>query len=281
VNKAKNSKSSYQPESTREHFDEFGMQEWDRLVKTPADEISLFIHTHYLEKYVTNGDKVLEIGAGAGRFTQVLSRLGAHILVADISRVQLELNQKMAQVHGYQGSILGWQQMDICDLSALESASFDCVVAYGGPFSYVLDQRDQALEQCLTVLKPEGTLLLSVMSLWGTAHASLESTLSLPADINREIIRTGDLTPHTFPGRRNNFMHMFRSNECLDWLESHALKIMDVSASSCLSLTWKETLSQVRQNAEKWEELLQMELEACAQPGCLDMGTHLVVVARK
>jgi SAM-dependent methyltransferase len=281
VNKENNSSDSYQPESTRNYFDDLGMQEWERLVRTPADEVSLFIHTHYLEKYISEGDRVLEIGAGPGRFTQVLSRLGAKTLVADISNGQLELNRKMSRVHGFQESILDWKQMDICDLSSLDVDTFDCVVVYGGPFSYVLDKRDLALEQSLTVLKPGGFLFLSVMLLWGTAHGLLESILNLPISVNREIIRSGDITPHTFPGRQNNFMHMFRADECLDWLKKNGLKILDVSASNCLSLTWNETLTGIREDDEKWEELLQMELEACAQPGCLDMGTHLVVVARK
>jgi hypothetical protein len=32
---------------------------------------------------------------------------------------------------------------------------------------------------------------------------------------------------------------------------------------------------------EKWGELLRMELEACAEEGSLNMGTHLIGVARK
>ena len=69
------------------HFDQLGEDEWNRLVATPVDEVSLVIHTHYLEQHVPAGSRVLEIGAGPGRFTQVLARLGARVLVADISPV--------------------------------------------------------------------------------------------------------------------------------------------------------------------------------------------------
>jgi len=40
-------------------------------------------------------------------------------------------------------------------------------------------------------------------------------------------------------------------------------------------------LAEIRADEGKWQELLRMELEACAEPGCLDMGTHLIGVARK
>lgn len=37
---------------------------------------------------------VLEVGAGAGRFTVELARLGCSVLVADVSSVQLDLNRQ-------------------------------------------------------------------------------------------------------------------------------------------------------------------------------------------
>ena len=273
--------SSYEPESIKEHFDEYGVQEWERLVRTPVDEMSLTIHAHYLKKYILPNQKVLEIGAGAGRFTQILAGLGAQIVVADISSVQLELNKKFSIEYNFRQAIMDWQQADICDLSRFEPESFDAVIAYGGPFSYVLDKRDLALAECLQVIKPGGLLLLSVMSLWGSAHGSLDGVLSIPPEANLEIIRTGDITSATFPDRHENFMHLFRASELLNWLEKAGLAVTDRSASNCLSLTWNETLKQIRDDDDKWDELIQMELEACVEEGCLDMGSHMIAVARK
>ncbi|MBE9101754.1 methyltransferase domain-containing protein [Vacuolonema iberomarrocanum] len=51
-------------------------------------------------------------------------------------------------------SIEDWQQVDICDLSCFSTGSFDHLVAYGGPFSYVLENRDVALRESLRVIKP-------------------------------------------------------------------------------------------------------------------------------
>jgi len=273
--------SAYQPDSVAQHFDEFGLREWERLTQTPADEISLYLHTHYIQKHIAPGARVLEIGAGAGRFTQVLAELGAQMVVADISGVQLDLNRQFARQYGFERAVLGWQQVDICDLSAFEAESFDAVVAYGGPFSYVLDQRGQALAECLRVLRPGGLLLLSVMSVWGTAHAHLGGVLAMPPADNRQVTDTGDITPANFPERKGNFMHMFRAGELLRWLEGAGLEVIDRSASNCLSLAWSELLLQIRQDEAKWQELLRMELDACADEGCLGMGTHLIAVARK
>jgi len=44
---------------------------------------------------------------------------------------------------------------------------------------------------------------------------------------------------------------------------------------------WDETLKEIKTDNNKWNELLRMEIEACADDGCLNMGTHLIAVAEK
>ena len=76
------------------HYDAYGEKEWHRLTDNPAGLVSFHIHRYYLQKYVNEHDSVLEVGAGAGRFTIELAKLNAMITVGDISSQQLLLNQK-------------------------------------------------------------------------------------------------------------------------------------------------------------------------------------------
>lgn len=263
------------------YFDAYGEKEWERLVADPVSEISLHIHTHYLKKHIPSGASVLEVGAGPGRFTQVLAEIGARVVVSDISPVQLKLNKANACQYGFDHAVQDWQVADICDLHQFADEQFDCLLAYGGPFSYVLDQRDQALSECLRVLKPGGKLLFSVMSLWGTIRSALVGIVQdIPAEINRRVIQSGNLLPETFENR-GHYMHMFTSQETLDWLHQHELEPLELAASNALSLNHSEALAEIRGNAEKWAFLLEMELQACAQPGAWDTGTHLLGVVQK
>lgn len=275
------SSSGYDPKAVAAYFDQFGQREWDRLTATPVDEVSLHVHAHYLGVYVPCGARVLEIGAGAGRFTQVLAGLGARVVVADISAVQLGLNRQYAEQYGYYGAVEVWQQVDACEMGCFAGEAFDCVVAYGGLFSYVLERREEALGECLRVLRRGGLLLVSVMSLWGSAHRALEGVLELPVQINQRITATGDLTAETWPTRKDNYMHLYRAGELRSWLAGAGLHLLQLSASNCLSTGYEEMLREMRQDAERWAELLRMEVEACAEPGCLDMGTHIIAVGRK
>lgn len=271
---------SYNPIHTAQHYDAYGLSEWERLVRSLLEEIKLHIHNHYLRAYIPAGSRVLEIGAGPGRFTQALHTLGCQVLVTDLSEVQLTLNRQKAHELGFAPAVEGWLRLDVCEMGVIESESFDAVVCYGGPFSYVFERADRAVQECARLLKPGGVLLSSAMSLWGTAHAFLGGVLDIPPELNRVILHTGDLTPQTQPDS-THYCHMFRAEEYRDLHERNGLQILCMSASNGLTTGWGEKLAQCRSNPALWQHILEMELEACAQSGYLDAGTHILAVARK
>jgi len=51
-------------------------------------------------------------------------------------------------------------------------------------------------------------------------------------------------------------------------------KIVEVlTAGTVLSENWADSLREVPEEGETWRHLLEMELEACREPGCQDMGS--------
>ena len=77
----------YSADWVRKFYNEYGMKEWNRWEESPVEQIKFFVHLHHLKNHVCPTDRVLEIGAGAGRFTQQLAKITDHIVVADISPV--------------------------------------------------------------------------------------------------------------------------------------------------------------------------------------------------
>jgi SAM-dependent methyltransferase len=150
----------YDPRRTAEYFDDYGDNEWKRFESGRTPEAGLDIHVRFLERFVRAGDRVLDAGAGPGRFTLELVRLGADAVALDVSAVQLELlRQRLPDVE----TIVG----DVTDLSRFADRSFDVTVCYGGPLSYVLDRADDALAELVRVTRSGGYVLVSVMSTIG------------------------------------------------------------------------------------------------------------------
>jgi SAM-dependent methyltransferase len=273
--------SKYDPAWVRAHYDQYAEKEWQRWDRSPVEQVKLAVHVHYLRQFIEPGDSVLEIGAGSGRFTQELARVAERIVVADLSPVQLDLNRRNAAKLGFASAIERWLECDMCDLGPhFSDGEFDAIVCYGGPLSYVFERAAQAVGELKRVVRPGGVLLLSVMSLWGGVHHFLPGVLEVPIDGNRRILATGDLTPDKSE-QLSHFCHMFRAAELRDLLEGCALQVEVLSASDCLSATWGDLLETVQENDALWQHVLEMELEACQEPGCVDMGTHTIAVCRK
>src|SRR6185503_5748032 len=168
---------------------------------------------------------VLDVGAGAGRFTQVLVELGAEVVVADLSKRQLQLNQRYADELGFAHGVKKWVQLDLCEMSSLQTETFDVVVCYGNPLGYVFEKREQALEEILRVLKSRGLAFLSVSSLWGSIHELLPRVLDVDAARNEAIIRTGDLYFDRSEGMRHR-CHLFRAEEFREFLLRHHVSLL-------------------------------------------------------
>lgn len=272
--------SNYDPSYVESFYDRDPEREWQRLVRSPVEEIKLHIHDHYLRTHLSQDMRVLEIGAGPGRFTKTLHEIGCSVVVGDISSGQLEANRKNAEKLGFAASVERWIQTDICHMENVESGAFDAVVAYGGPISYVFERAGDALNECSRILKPNGYMLASVMSLWGTVHQFFGSVMELPVDNNRAIIRTGNLTAETNPGS-DHYCHMFRAKELTSLVEDCGFKVIALSASNSVSTHQGEVLEMIRGDKTLWNALLEMELEASASPGVIEAGTHIIVVGKK
>src|SRR5436305_7468765 len=137
---------TWNPERAAEYYDEYGDQEWNRFETGRTPAAGYDIHVRFLERFVEPGQRVLDAGAGPGRFTLELVRLGADVVALDISPGQLEqLRARLPEVEAHVG--------DVTDLSRFADASFDTTICFGGPLSYVLDRGEDALAELVRVTR--------------------------------------------------------------------------------------------------------------------------------
>lgn len=261
----------------RSYFDDYASAEWDRLERDISGRVSLEVHRQFLKRFVHAGDRVLEVGAGPGRFTLELIELGAKVAVTDFSPVQLELN-RMRQADS--GSVESWDILDVCDTSRYADGEFDVIVAYGGPLSYVFEDADEALRGLFRIVRPGGVVVASVMSLLGTWRHLREEALMMPEvfgdEVNDAILRTGDLRYIGGP----HICQMYRATDVSAFVDRCGGEVLAMSASNWASLEKQDSLALLETNPERWKRFLEHEVEFCGEPGALDGGTHLLFAAR-
>lgn len=155
----------YQPDYTGKFYDAYGHYEWDLLEATAHGRLQEIIHIDFMRRYVRSGDWVLDAGSGPGRFTVAAAKLGSNVTALDLSEGQLELAKEKVREAGLLEAVHALKPGDIADLSIFSDGQFDAVVCYGGPLSYVCDQRHRAA--CDTITEsPKGTLQLWSGLIW-------------------------------------------------------------------------------------------------------------------
>jgi SAM-dependent methyltransferase len=260
----------YDAEHAASFYDEYGEREWTRFDDGRTPAASFATHTHYLERFVSAGDRVLDAGCGPGRFTLELVRLGAQVVAADISPGQLELHRRYTA--DFEDAV---QDRVVADVLALPFAddAFDVTVCYGGAISYVLDRAPEAVAELTRVTRPGGHLLVSVMSLVGSLVWGLDVVLEVAREKGIDVVdrvnATGVLTPGL--GAHGLTMKMYRWRELRDVLAPHG-EIVAACATGLVKATPADP--DLRELTER------IELDVGAEPGAIDIGHHILAVVR-
>lgn len=264
----------------RDYYDEVGDEERGRLVRDLPGRVSFEVHRRFLADLVQPGQRVLEVGAGPGQFTTVLAELGARIVVTDFSQVQLELNRRYVGGTPAEEAVERRELLDVCDTSRYADGEFDVVVAYGGPLSYAFEQTEDALRGLRRVTAPNGVVVASVMSMLGSWRHLLAEVTEVAAEIgedaNDAVLWTGDLRP---TGARH-VCRLFRAREVEDLATRCGIRVVAASASNWASLGDLVALHKIESVPDRWRRFLDHEVAACAEPGALDGGTHILFAVR-
>lgn len=279
----------YNPQYTSDFYNAYGFAEWSRLEATAYGRLQAIIHTDFIQRYVKPGDRVLDAGSGPGRFAIEIARVGATVTVLDISGGQLELaRQKIAEA-GLTDYVKQYIEADISDLSLFPGGCFDCVVCYGGALSYVCENRFKASAELMRVTRQDGTILISVMSKLGSILGLTRQPdiLSLKEPDKGtyagfwQVLERGDLPG--FPSRKAKMvhapMHLYTADELQTLFKD--CRMLETAGSNVTVAERGESVEKIAADAQAWQTLVELERKLDSNPGLVNCGSHIILVAQK
>lgn len=134
---------------TREYFEEVEKRKYFVEPHIPA----------FAEFEKWSGKKVLEIGCGIGTDAVNFARHGAEYTGIELSDVSLEITKKRFDVFGLNGTFFNLDAQDFEALSAV-GRDFDLIYSFG--VIHHSPNPQKIIDNCLQLLKPDGTLKIMV-----------------------------------------------------------------------------------------------------------------------
>ena len=130
-----------------------------RLVKSRHGQLEYAVTMEYIHKFAEKGTKVLELGAGTGRYSIALAKEGM-----DVTAVELvESNLAVLLENGRGVAGLRAEQGDATDLSRFADDTFDVTLVFGPMYHlYEKDEIRKAIDEAIRVTKPKGVLLFAL-----------------------------------------------------------------------------------------------------------------------
>lgn len=140
-----------------------------RLETTRHGQLEYRTTMAYIHRYAMSGTKVLELGAGTGRYSIALAKEDM-----DVTAVELvEENLRILRDNGKGIGNLRALQGDATDLSRFADDSFDVTLAFGPMYHlYEPAEVQRAIDEAIRVTKPGGVLLFAFLSVFAIMYAN-------------------------------------------------------------------------------------------------------------
>ena len=235
-----------------------------RLTKSPAARVEFITTVKYIEKYLTPGARILDIGAGAGEYSLYFARKGYQVSALELADANIAaFKAKMAPedpIHLVQGNAL--------DLSYYQDDSFDIVLLFG-PLYHLHSEEDklQCIREAKRVCRKDGKIFF--------AFISNDIVILTMQQCQEDYLINGDYNKETF--RLEDFPFVFHTvDACRELLKKAGIHVCHQVASDGASELLQELINSL--DDASYQQYLRYHFYICEKPEFLGVSNHLLFV---
>ena len=140
-----------------------------RLEESRRGELEFFTTMEYIHRYAGKNAKILEVGAGTGKYSIALAKEGMDVTAVELVESNLETLRKNSRGLDNLISLQG----DATDLSTFTDDTFDVTLVFG-PMYHLYESRDvnKAIDEAIRVTKKDGVILYAFISVYAIMYVN-------------------------------------------------------------------------------------------------------------
>ena len=235
-----------------------------RLTKSKAARVEFLTTVSYIEKYLSDGANILDIGAGAGEYSMYFARKGYQVSALELADANIAaFRSKMRE-----DDTIDLVQGNALDLSRYESNSFDVVLLFG-PLYHLHKESDKlrCIEEAKRVCKKGGKIFF--------AFISNDIVILTMQQCQADYLLCGDYNKETF--RLDDFPFVFHTvDRARELLKKAGIAVCHEVASDGASELLQEMINGL--DEASYEQYLHYHRYVCEKPEFLGMSNHLLFV---
>lgn len=238
-----------------------------RLNRSQAARVEFLTTVRYIERYLKPGNKLLDVGAGAGEYSLYFARKGYEVSALELAENNIRAFRQKLTAEDHIDLVQG----NAVDLSRYPDDSFDGVLLFG-PLYHLHKEADRqrCIAEAKRVCKPGGKLFF--------AFISNDMVILTEFSYRPDFFTQGDYNKETFA--LDDFPFVFHTvDECREMLRSGGIHILHEVASDGVSELLADKLNAL--SAEDFSQYLRYHFYICEKPEFLGMTNHLLFVGEK
>lgn len=235
-----------------------------RLNRSQAARVEFLTTVQYIERYLTPGAKILDVGAGAGEYSLYFARQGYTVSALELSDANLAaFRAKLTD-----RDTIDLVQGNALDLSRYGNNSFDVVLLFG-PLYHLHSHADKlrCIQEAKRVCKPNGKLFF--------AFISNDMVILTMFHEEPDYFVNGAYNKENF--RCDDFPFVFHTvDACRELLREGGVKVLHEVAADGVSELLQDKINAM--DEESYAQYLRYHLYTCEKPEHLGASNHLLFV---
>ena len=249
-----------------------GYDEEGRLL-TRYGRVEFETTMRYIRRYLPENARIIEIGAGTGRYSHTLAREGHTVDAVEL--VQHNIDQFIAGTA--EGERVTIRQGSACDLSAFPDDTYDVTLLLG-PMYHLFTEAEKfaALSEAIRVTKPGGVIFVA----YCMADPSILQFGFMKGNAP-QLIEKGLLDPVTFKASSTpaELFELHRTEDIAALRSHFAVTPLHLIAADGYANHMRETVAAM--DDELFALYLQYHFATCERPDMLGLSHHTLDIFRK
>lgn len=240
-----------------------------RLFRDNKHKTEYILTVDYIDKYIQEGMKLLELGAGTGAYSLYYAQKGYEVHALEYVRENLDILKSKIKKDMNIIPLLG----DARNLSMYSDNTFDMTLCLGPMYHLDAKSREKCLEESIRVTKPNGLIYLAYIS---NNFTFVKCVKKFDNYIEKYKDEVGDDFRLTDSQKVFTFMYPKEMDDMI--AKYHLEKVAHVTTDGISSLIIERINSLSEKEFEIWIEYLRT---TAGREDQLGYGEHLLYIARK